>query len=75
MRNDGQVVVSKLLRTGDQLTATLDDELYLSSGNAGGLMLEASGVTSFRAGKVGEILRDLPLTRDGVRLRQSQVPN
>ena len=75
VRNDGQVVVSKLLRTGDQLTATLDDELYLSSGNAGGLMLEASGVTSFRAGKVGEILRDLPLTRDGVRLRQSQVPN
>ena len=75
VRDDGQVVVSKLLRTGDQLTATLDEELYLSSGNAGGLMLEASGLTSFRAGKVGEILRDLPLTRDGVRLRQSQVPN
>ena len=31
VRDDGQVVVSKLLRTGDQLTATVDEELYLET--------------------------------------------
>ena len=67
VRSDGSVVVSRLLRDGDRLMAEIDDGLLLSTGNAGGLMLEFGEAEAMRVGKVGEILRDVPLNRQLLR--------
>ena len=75
MRDNGEVVVSKLLRSGDQLAASSNGNLFLSTGNAGGLTLETASLNAFRVGKVGEILRDFPLTSDMLRDRQAQTDN
>ena len=75
VRDNGEIVVSKLLRSGDVLAATIEDDLFLSTGNAGGLTLETAAMDAFRVGKVGEILRDFPLTTDMLRDRQVQSEN
>ena len=75
VRDNGEIVVSKLLRSGDVLAATIEDDLFLSTGNAGGLTLETAALDAFRVGKVGEILRDFPLTIDMLRDRQVQSEN
>ena len=75
VRDNGEIVVSKLLRSGDQLAASSEGNLFLSTGNAGGLTLETVSLDAFRVGKVGEILRDFPLTSDMLRDRQAQVEN
>ena len=66
VRADGEVSVSKLMRSGDSLVATIGKNLFLSTGNAGGLTLQTSTIEPFSAGKVGEILRDLPLNFDAI---------
>ena len=74
VRSDGSVVVSRLLRDGDQLMAEIDDGLLLSTGNAGGLMLEFGEAEAVRVGKVGEILRDVPLNRQLLRNKAASSP-
>ena len=74
VRSDGSVVVSRLLRDGDRLMAEIDDGLLLSTGNAGGLMLEYGEAEAMRVGKVGEILRDLPLNRQLLRNKAGAGP-
>ena len=64
--SDGVVITSKLLRTGDSIAANLSDKLYLTTGNAGGLMFEMIDVPAFRVGKSGEIVRDLPLQLNSI---------
>ncbi|MDC0563874.1 DUF4115 domain-containing protein [Alphaproteobacteria bacterium] len=66
VRADGKVSVSKLMRSGDTLVATIGKNLFLSTGNAGGLTLQTSTIEPFLAGNVGEILRDLPLSFDAI---------
>ncbi|MCH1428454.1 MAG: DUF4115 domain-containing protein [Alphaproteobacteria bacterium] len=66
VNSDGDVITSKLLRTGESIAANLDVELYLTTGNAGGLMFELMDVPAFRVGKTGEIVRDLPLRADSI---------
>ena len=68
-RRDGEVLVSKLLRSGEQMVTVMDEALLLSTGNAGGLMVKTPTIESFQLGKVGEIIRDLPLSRDGMKVR------
>ena len=66
VNSDGEVITSKLLRIGESIAANLEDNLYLTTGNAGGLMFEMMGVPPFRVGKTGEIVRDLPLRADSI---------
>ena len=66
VNSDGVVITSKLLRTGESIAANLEDRLYLTTGNAGGLMFELMDVPAFRVGKSGEIVRDLPLSEDSI---------
>ena len=66
VNSDGDVITSKLLRTGESIAANLEDKLYLTTGNAGGLMFELMDVPAFRVGKIGEIVRDLPLRADSI---------
>ena len=66
VNSDGDVITSKLLRAGESIAANLEDKLYLTTGNAGGLMFELMDVPAFRVGKTGEIVRDLPLRADSI---------
>ena len=70
---NGDVLLSKLFQPGDDFIASANQKLYLSTGNAGGLILQIPGLDEFTAGEVGEIIRDLPLSRDSIRSRRSAV--
>ena len=65
-KSNGEIVVSKLLRKGDQFIATADTDLFLSTGNAGGISLAVGDMQAVQIGKVGEIIRDLALNRDSL---------
>lgn len=75
VRENGDVILSKLFKPGDQYISPADEKLYLSTGNAGGLVLTIPGLEEFSAGQVGEIIRDLPLSRDSLRSRRSATAN
>ena len=70
---NGDVILSKLFQAGEEYIAPAEEKLYLSTGNAGGLVLMIPGLDSFQAGAVGEIIRDLPLSRESIRSRRSAV--
>jgi len=72
-RANGEVLVTKLMRDGDELALSTIDELFLSTGNAGGLRLEMSNLSAFVAGQTGEILRDLRLNRETLLIRRNQL--
>ena len=72
-RANGEVLVTKLMRDGDELTLSTIDELFLSTGNAGGLRLEMVNLSAFDAGQTGEILRDLRLNRETLLTRRNQL--
>jgi len=72
-RANGEVLVTKLMRDGDELALSTIDELFLSTGNAGGLRLEMVNLTAFDAGQTGEILRDLRLNREALLTRRNQL--
>jgi len=72
-RADGEVLVTKLMRDGDELVLSTSDDLFLSTGNAGGLRLKIQNMLAFDAGQTGEILRDLRLNRESLLSRQTQL--
>ena len=72
-RANGEVLVTKLMRVGDELALSTIDELFLSTGNAGGLRLEMVNLSAFAAGQTGEILRDLRLNRETLLTRRNQL--
>lgn len=67
IRNNGEEVMTRLMRDGDIFTIDGRERLYLSTGNAGGIELVFSDGLTKSVGEKGEILRDLPL--DAERLR------
>ena len=67
---NGEIVVSKLLRKGDNFIVTADTNLFLSTGNAGGISLKIGDQQALKIGKIGEIIRDLALTRDSLSLNR-----
>ena len=75
VRENGDVVLNKLFKPGDQYVSPSDTKLYLSTGNAGGLVLTLPGMSEFNVGQTGEIIRDLPLSRDSLRSRRSALIN
>ena len=75
VRENGDVVLNKLFKPGDQYVSPSDTKLYLSTGNAGGLVLTLPGMSEFNVGQTGEIVRDLPLSRDSLRSRRSALIN
>ena len=72
-RANGEVLVTKLMRDGDELALSTIDELFLSTGNAGGLRLEMVNLSAFDAGQTGEILRDMRLNRETLLTRRNQL--
>ena len=67
IRNDGEEVMTRLMRDGETFIVDSREKLYLSTGNAGGIELMFSDGLVKPVGERGEILRDLPL--DVERLR------
>ena len=67
IRNDGEEVMTKLMREGEIYVVDSRDKLYLSTGNAGGLELLFHDGSVRPIGESGEILRDLPLDADRLR--------
>ena len=67
VRGDGVAVLKKLMKAGE--TYVVDDgrALYLSTGNAGGIELDAGGKDIITIGTIGEIVRDLPLAKNRLR--------
>ena len=69
IRNNGEEVMTQLMRNGDTYVVDGAENLYLSTGNAGGIEFIISGDDAISAGAIGEIVRDLPLTVDKLRAR------
>jgi len=67
IRNDGGAVMTKLMRAGDSYVVDADSIVYLSTGNAGGLVVIVGDDKPRSVGKIGEIVRDLPLTAETLR--------
>ncbi len=61
IRSDGESVMTKLMRAGDSYVVDSSSKFYLSTGNAGGLVVILGDETPRPMGKSGEIIRDMPL--------------
>jgi len=67
VRDNGEEVLAKLMQAGDSYVVEGNTRLFLSTGNAGGLMVEIGTDNPVVMGGVGEIVRDLPLVTDKLR--------
>jgi cytoskeleton protein RodZ len=67
IRSDGESVMTKLMRAGDSYVVDSGTQFYLSTGNAGGLVVIVGEDQPRALGKVGEIVRDMPLSSDKLR--------
>ncbi|MCP4922728.1 MAG: DUF4115 domain-containing protein [bacterium] len=65
-KQDGRVLENRILSKNDSLSLELDRGLILSVGNAGGLFFEAQGKQTPPLGESGEVLRQIPLTSEGI---------
>ena len=61
---NGDVLVGRLLRTGEQYRAPDRRGLVLSVGNAGGLEITVDGVPIPQLGATGEVMRHIPIDGD-----------
>ena len=67
VRDNGEEVLAKLMQAGDSYVVEGNTRLFLSTGNAGGLMVVIGSDNPLSMGAVGEIVRDLPLVTDKLR--------
>ena len=57
-KND-KIIISKLMNPGDEYTYSLSDNLSLTAGNAGNIIISLDGKVKGKAGKVGEVVESL----------------
>ena len=62
-RADGTSVTSRLMRLGDTYLIPSNEDLFLTTGNAGGLNIRMGSEDPFTLGAWGEALRELPLDK------------
>jgi cytoskeleton protein RodZ len=58
---DGKVLVSRVLAPGESAAIAADPRARMVTGNAGGVVIEADGQVSDVLGRVGQVIRDIPL--------------
>lgn len=58
---DGRVLVSRVLAPGDVAVIPADPRARMVTGNAGGVVIEAEGTVSEPLGRIGQVIRDIPL--------------
>ena len=62
-RPDGRTVSAWLMNNGDEYTIPAGQDVYLTTGNAGGLQIDLGGDAPQVLGDWGEIIEELPLDR------------
>ena len=62
-RPDGRTVSAWLMNNGDEYTIPAGQDVYLTTGNAGGLQIDLGGDAPQVLGDWGEIIKELPLDR------------
>ena len=67
VRDNGEEVLAKLMQAGDYYVVEGNTSLFLTTGNAGGLMVVIGTDDPLSMGDIGEIVRDLPLVTDKLR--------
>jgi cytoskeleton protein RodZ len=67
VRDNGEEVMAKLMQAGESYVVEGNTHLYLSTGNAGGLMVVIGADDPLSMGDIGEIVRDLPLVTEKLR--------
>ena len=67
VRDNGEEVIATLMQVGDSYVVEGNARLYLSTGNAGGLEIVIGSDDPRPIGKIGQIVRDLPLVTDKLR--------
>ncbi|MBN2752284.1 MAG: DUF4115 domain-containing protein [Rhodospirillaceae bacterium] len=70
---NGNLVLTRLMRAGDRFKAPNRPGLLLMTGNAGGLDVVIDGQKVKRLGAAGQVMRDVPLTPDHLRVA-TQTP-
>ena len=69
VRGDGTAVLKRLMKAGETYIVDDGSSLYLSTGNAGGIELVTVDNDIITVGTIGEIVRDLPLSKNRLRER------
>ena len=67
VRDNGEEVLAKLMQAGDSYVVEGNTRLFLTTGNAGGLVVVIGTDDPLSMGDIGEIVRDLPLATDELR--------
>ena len=67
VRDNGEEVMAKLMQVGDSYVVEGNTQLYLSTGNAGGLEIVIGNDDPRPIGETGQIVRDLPLVTNKLR--------
>ncbi|MDC0062522.1 DUF4115 domain-containing protein [Candidatus Puniceispirillum sp.] len=67
VRDNGEEVMAKLMQAGDSYVVEGNTRLFLTTGNAGGLIVVIGTDDPLLMGDIGEIVRDLPLVTDELR--------
>jgi cytoskeletal protein RodZ len=57
--NEDKIVISKLMNQGDEYSYSLSENLNLTAGNAGNIVIIVNGLVKGKAGKVGEVIDSL----------------
>ena len=60
-RPDGSKIAAWLMRSGEVYTVSADEDVYLTTGNAGGLSIALGNGETVIPGNWGEAIRELPL--------------
>lgn len=54
-----RIIISKLMNQGDEYSYNLSDNLNLTAGNAGNIIISLNGVVKGKVGKVGQVVESL----------------
>ncbi|NKD54707.1 DUF4115 domain-containing protein [Haematospirillum sp. H4485] len=71
VRSPQGLVLSRLMRRGEELEVPNRKNLELMTGNAGGLRVEVDGAVMPLLGKAGEVRRNIPLDPDALRTAEN----
>jgi len=61
---NNEIIISKLMKQGDEYSYSVSEKLNLTAGNAGNIIVAINGVVMGKAGKVGEVIDSLIIDQD-----------
>ena len=61
---DDKIVISKLMNEGDEYSYNLLDNLNLTAGNAGNIIVSLNGIVKGKIGKVGDVIESFIIDKN-----------